>query len=239
MSCWYCIPSCRPAEAATACLDKWRKQGYRIALLRQGDPIAADVLIPTGEYLGWARSTNILAREVLRRDIHARWIIGGGDDYLPDPNLAAWEISDQCCQHFAGTWGVMQPTGDRWQDTAMSRAQFGQDRGALIDRVAGSPWMGREWCELAYMGHGPMWDGYHHLFADEELQEVAIRAGCFWQRRDLVQYHDHAMRKPVATADDWPEHLKPINTTESWQRHQSLFDERKAKGFPGWQPIAA
>ena len=247
MSVWLCIPSCRPAAETEDCLRRWRALGYKIALLRQGEPVEADLLIPTGEYLGWARSTNILAREVLRWDESASWIVGGGDDYLPDPARDAASIEADCFGYFyrlnvyfwnfhetgrrdwdIRTFGVMQPTGDRWGDSESARATYGPDRGAQLDRIAGSPWMGREWCERAYLGNGPMWDGYHHMFADEELQEVAIAQGVFWQRRDLCQMHNHFTREPgrVAAAAE-------IYSSEEWTRSNRIFCERKAKGFPG------
>lgn len=249
MSVWFCIPSCRPAPEAKGCLDKWRAQGYKIALLRQGEPVEADLLIPTGEYLGWARSTNILAREVLRRDQNVSWVVGGGDDYFPDPTFNGSEIGVQGMRHFGGslddhesirawrnqaTFGVMQPTGDRWGDSPSARLTYGEERGAILDRIAGSPWLGREWCERAYLGNGPMWDGYHHLYADEELQEVAVKLGVFWQRRDLVQYHDHPGRTNAAAYHEG--HLAAINTPESWAQHSAMFEDRKRKGFPGSEP---
>lgn len=252
MSVWFCIPSCRPAPEASACLAKWKAQGYKIALLRQGEPIEADILIPTGEYLGWARSTNILAREVLRRDPECDWVVGGGDDYWPDLNRWASHIATECDAYFNGgddrywqiqstgmdliRFGVMQPTGDRWGDSPSARITYGEERGAILDRIAGSPWMGREWCERAYLGNGPMWDGYHHLYADEELQEVAVKLGVFWQRRDLVQYHDHPGRTNAAAYHEG--HLAAINTPESWAQHSAMFEDRKRKGFPGSEPCA-
>lgn len=246
MSAWFCIPSCRPAAEAKACLDRWRSMGYKIAVLRQGEPIEADLVISTGEYLGWARSTNILARQVLRRDSEARWIVGGGDDYYPDMAIPACKIEYLCWYHFAQldlsagnlirpeTYGVMQPTGDRWGDTPAARKEWGENRGAILDRIAGSPWMGREWCERAYLGNGPMWDGYHHLYADEELQLVAELQGVFWQRPDLCQYHNHPGRNDATAFHRG--HLAAINTPESWAEHQRMFEYRKRKGFPGSEP---
>lgn len=251
MSVWFAIPSCREAPEAKACLDRWREMGYKIAILRQGQPIEADLVIPTGEYLGWARSTNILAREVLRRDRDASWIIGGGDDYLPDSYYHPHEIALQNAKRFMGsdlntgdifslmkksTFGVVQPTGDRWGDSESSRATYGENRGAIIDRVAGSPWMGREWIERSYLGDGPMWSGYHHCFADEELLEVATTAGVYWARPDLTQYHDHASRK-TSDRTCWPAHLEPAITGANWDHDYKMFAERKAKGFPGSQSI--
>lgn len=236
MSVWFAIPSCRPSAEARACCDLWHGMGYRVALLRQGDPVRADLMIPTGEYLGWARSTNILARHICRIDQDAQFIVGGGDDYKPDPRNSPAIIAHDCYMHFGGTFGVMQPTGDRWGDDVMSRAKYGPDRGAYIDRVAGSPWMGRQWIKSAYLGDGPMWSGYHHCFADEELQQVAGSMGRFWQRRDLTQYHDHAGRTSFDVSK-WPPHLAPAITGANWDRDKALFAERLQKGFPGCRPI--
>lgn len=250
MSVWFAIPSCRPKSEAEDCLAKWKGMGYKIALLRQGEPVEADLLIPTGEYLGWARSTNILAREVLRIDPDCDWVVGGGDDYNPETCCDAESIASQCDHHFGligygiecrGSYGVMQPTGDRWGDSDSARATYGEDRGAILDRIAGSPWMGREWCERSYLGNGPMWDGYHHLYADEELQEVAIQQGVFWQNRDLTQFHNHPARanwgKPGGGREYHEGHLAAINTSESWSQHSTMFNDRKSKGFPGSEPL--
>ena len=241
MSVWFCIPSCRPALEAQDCLNRWRKMGYKIALLRQGEPVEADLLIPTGEYLGWPRSTNILAKEILRRDASASWCVGGGDDYWPDPDHGAFEIAVECSWHFlvgsCWTFGVMQPAGDRWGDTESSRQTFGQDRGAEIDRICGSPWMGREWCERAYLGIGPMWPGYTHLYADEELHDVAEKLGVLWQRRDLTQYHNHPCRTEGYSAYN-KGHLKPLYEPEAWAREREHFEGRKRMGFPGCEPCS-
>lgn len=246
MSVWFCIPSCRPAAESEACLAKWRGLGYKIALLRQGEPVECDLLIPTGEYLGWARSTNILAKEVLRRDADCWWCVGGGDDYFPDPDFGACQLSNQFIVHFqneesakrtyGGSFSVVQPTGDRWGDSESSRLEFGQDRGAQIDRICGSPWMGREWCHRAYMGIGPMWPGYHHLYADEELHEVAKKLGVLWQRRDLTQYHNHPCRTEGYKVYQ-KGHLAPLYSPEAWATERAHFEDRKRKGFPGCEPI--
>ena len=261
---WFAIPSCRPVAEASPRLDMWRRQGYKIALLRQGEEIPVDLSVPTGEYLGWARSVNILAKKILEMDPTAAFIVTGGDDYCPDMSHDAVEIGKQCTSHFwnnyectyppnrpkwglhdyysgntaaIGTFGIMQPTGDRWGDSAASRQVFGEDRGALLDRICGSPWMGRTWCERAYGGNGPLCAEYWHLHADEELHEVATKLGVLWQRSDLIQHHDHPLRKDGASQADWPEFLKPINTPESWNRHQQLFNARKRAGFPGHEPL--
>jgi hypothetical protein len=239
VSVWLTIPSCRQIAEAKACFGAWRARGYRIALLRQGDPVEADLLIPTGSYLGWARSINILTREVLRRDPSCMWCVGGGDDTFPDESKTAEQIESDCLAHFMRgrkvglgdcsfawvdeTLGVMQPIGDlqAWP-------------GSRIDRFAGSPWMGRAWCERSYLGDGPMPSHYHHNFGDEELQEVAIKYGVFWQREDLTHRHEHALRHGTT----WPAHLQAINAPEAWKQARDLFNERKRLGFPGSEVIA-
>jgi hypothetical protein len=231
---WFCIPSIRPGGGT---IPAWRRAGYRIAVLRQGEPLGpaiADIEIPTAEYLGWPKSINILSRSVFERDPDAQWIVSGGDDYLPDTEHIPECIGVECRTHFGGTFGVMQPTGDRWGEEWPQKPEWA-GKPAVLDRIAGSPWLGREWCERAYGGRGPMPEEYHHVFADEQLQCVAERLGVFWQRRDLCQYHAHPLRKPHARQEDWPEFLKPIQAM--WSREQARFDADKAAGFPGSDPL--
>ena len=124
---------------------------------------------------------------VMARFSDAEWMIAGGDDYAPDPNRTADEIAESCQHHFActlpseveplvvgylPTFGVMQPTGDRWGAKPPNYE-------ATIDRIAGSPWMGREFCRRMYHGGGPLYNGYYHNFADEELQCVAQKLGVY------------------------------------------------------------
>jgi hypothetical protein len=249
MSVWFVIPSIRPNGGT---IPIWREMGYKVAVLRQGEPIDCEVQIPTGEYRGWAPSVNILAKWVVEHDEYAEWIVTGGDDYLPEVNYNAGEIGEQCWQHFVklmtlrgegpydSTFGVMQPTGDRWGDTPAARKQYGENRGAYIDRIAGSPWFGREWVKRAYGGNGPMFGGYRHMYADEELLEVATKLGVYWPRRDLIQLHKHWGRKPgdeFATMADCPDFLLPVNSAQHWHESQKLFTERKAAGWPGHEPL--
>jgi hypothetical protein len=245
MSVWYCIPSIRPNGGT---IPLWRERGYNVAVLRQGDPIECEVQIPTGEYKGWAPSVNILAKWVIEHDPTAEWIVSGGDDYEPDMSKDADQIAAECYCHFytqgifrEGYFGVMQPTGDRWGDTPASRAQYGENRGAYIDRIAGSPWMGREWCKRAYQGNGPMFAGYKHMYADEELKEVAEQLGVYWPRRDITQLHKHWGRMPsddqFANMADCPDFLRPVNTPQHWYESQKLFTERKMAGWPGGEPL--
>lgn len=258
MSVWFVIPSKRPRDEVNACLVAWRDMGFYTAVLREhadGGAIA-DRQYDTACYQGWARSTNLLIANVMAFDPQAEWFVGGGDDYYPDPNKRADEIATECESYFAKvhagadaapgvalsvksikaalngiadrTFGVMQPTGDRWSDR----------QGRIIERIAGSPWMGREFCRRMYQGAGPMFNGYYHNYADEELQLVAQKLGVFWQRRDLNQEHRHWAR-PRGDWRDAPEWAHAINNPaqSDWDKSKALFAARKAAGFPGHEPL--
>lgn len=239
MSVWFCIPSIRPVPEAATCVKAWQAQRYKVALLRQGDPVGADVEVPTGHYLGWAASINLLAKKVLAEDPEAMWIVAGGDDTLPDMTKRADEIAGECSVHFRvpgipqelngdrwatwklGTFGVMQPIGDLkdWP-------------GSRIDNFAGSPWMGREWCERIFGGNGPLWGEFKHMHGDEHLQCVAQKLGVFWQRPDLTHKHMHWGRRPGgARREDIPDFLQEVNTREHWEKSVSIFNRLKAGGF--------
>ena len=243
-NCWFCIPSIRENGGT---IPLWRERGYKVACLRQGDLIDCELLIPTGEYKGWAPSVNILAKAVVEMDRHADWIVTGGDDYQPDMEKDPVWIANECWCHFHQTkpcndptFGVMQPTGDRWGDSPATRKQYGENRGAYLDRIAGSPWMGREWVKRAYGGKGPMHAGYRHMYADEELKEVAEKLGVYWARRDIVQLHKHWGRiagEEFGDIKDCPDFLLPVNTPQHWHESQRLFVERKANGWPGHEPL--
>ena len=253
MAVWLCIPSARPPADVEPVLDAWRERGYKIAIQRDEHeqpspglsridtswvgPKWEDSLVHWRPYAGYGEAVNFLARDVLSYDPSCDWIVTGGDDTLPDPNHTAEEIAKECSMHFgelhAGvancTFGVMQPTGDRFADGS-------------IDRIAGSPWIGREFCLRVNQGNGPLWAEYWHMFDDEELQNVAIKLGVFWQRPDLIHLHRHFMRESdaidsPAVRKDIPPHLIRANSKEHWDKNQKLFRERKAAGFPGHEPI--
>ncbi len=249
MSVWLCIPSARPPEEAERVLKLWRQRGYRVYLWRDPQPTEAErewvmdtrMRARWELYPGYAVAVNTLAREVLHDDPQAEWLVTGGDDVEPDLNHTAVEIARECVEYFEeptgkafqwvkGTFGVMQPTGDRFA-------------GGSIDRICGSPWLGREFCRRMYQGNGPLFEGYRHMFVDEELFEVSKKLGVLWQRPDLIHLHRHfqreddtaqsdAVRKPV------PAHLVKWNTQEHWAESQTLFRARKAAGFPGHEPIS-
>lgn len=248
MSVWYCIPSKRPPEEAEPVLKLWRERGYKLALMTDtvadGRAKHPDIF-QSFPYEGYAHAVNQLVQTILEDvDPEAEWLVTGGDDIEPDPNKSAEEIARECNQHFEYIngmptgmvgWGVMQPTGDRWLVNGP-----GTQPGCEL--VAGSPWMGREFCRRINQGHGPLWPEYFHMGEDEELQEVAIKYGVFWQRPDITHFHRHWGRprpgERIGMMDRMPEFLKRANSREEWDKYKALFAERKAAGFPGSEPIA-
>jgi hypothetical protein len=142
-------------------------------------------------------------------------VVTGGDDMDPDPKQRAAEIAEQFEEHFHGTLGVMQPTGD----IASS---------PNCDMICGSPWLGAEWIRRAYRGSGPLWPEYNHFFGDEELQAVAVRHGLLWQRSDLCQHHDHWLVQGGPPKTSYQHHM------DTWWPHdETIFRWRKRQAFPG------
>jgi len=254
MSVWFCIPSKRPAHERDEVLKLWKKQGYKIALFLDDDSevskLCADYVY-LGLYRGYANSVNTLAFEIMEHDPEVEWIVTGGDDTQPDLAHTAEQIAVSCSNYFYtlaqdvgrpkncgsrsfysywATYGVMQPTGDRWGDRT----------GPYVERVAGSPWLGREWCRRANQGHGPLWPEYFHMGVDEELQAVATMQGVFWQRPDLIHLHKHWGRHDPGKAADprnMPSFLHRANSREEWDKFKAIFARRKQQGFPGSEPL--
>lgn len=264
---YYLCPSKRHPAEAEKYLHRWIDQGYKVLVQRDpGEPIS--VAHVQREYLGYAEAVNNLVACAMTIP-GSQWYVIGGDDILPDPNKDADEIAMECEQYFFGdvsdrrisrsTFGVMQPTGDRWGECPdahdfkarphqphVCTCGRGRDcdqhlKGAYIDRVAGSPWIGREFARRINQGKGPLWPEYFHMFEDQELMEVATKLGVFWQRRDIVQHHQHWGRpKPgqkYGQAENMPAFLQKANSGEMWKLSRELFESRKARGFPGSEPI--
>lgn len=188
--------------------------GYKVALWRDAgdEPVDCDLML-VGQYPGYARACNTLISQLIDGRADALWFVCAGDDMLPDQSKRANEIAGECIAHFAGTFGVMQPTGD----------------GYGAERIAGSAWIGRDWCLKMYGGKGPLWHEYLHMFVDSELMDAATLTGTFWQRHDLSQKHNHWGRigKPM------PKYLTEANSPQHWQKYMGLYEARKAQGFPG------
>ena len=235
MSIWLILPSARPVEEAEACLKLWSDKSYRIGVFREQarGRVGADLLINDKPYPGYAAAVNLLAKKVLDLDPSATWMIASGDDTDPDPHDPQ-EIAQECLDHFYGRFGVMQPTGDTWNCSPTY-----SDR-PTIERVAGSPWLGRQWCRSAYGGRGPLWPEYYHNFADEDLQHVATKLGVFWQRSDLIHLHHNWARAETIeervriAVQGPPEHLIAANA--HWTADEKLFFARRDAGFPGSDP---
>lgn len=227
MSVWLTIPSAKPVKDAQRCVDSWRAMGYKVALWRdQPDEVQADI-VAIGKYDGYAISCNRLIRYAREKDADARWFVCAGDDIFPETAKAADEIAAECELYFSGTFGVMQPTGDRWgEDPNQPNHTL---RGAYIDRVCASAFIGAEFVDRTYGGRGPLHDGYFHMFVDEELHHVASKLGVLWQRRDLTHKHNHwqRVRKPR------PDYLEFATSPAHWAEAQDLFRSRQAAGFPG------
>lgn len=272
MSVWLTIPSKRSPEESVPVLMAWKERGYKIALWRDDQNFPdgiVNIIRSEREYPGYAVAVNRLIEQVIANNDDAEWFICGGDDVLPDPDHSAEEIAIQCREHFfaesspqtdarfAMTFGVMQPTGDRWGidpnahvfvsqtpgcDACVcqvcGRGNLGQAvhlTGAYIDRVAGSPWIGREFARRMYQGNGPYWPAFEHMYVDEHLMCVAQKLGVFWQRSDLIHYHQHWGRprpgENMAPSDRMPEFLKKANSPEHWRKSKAIFDQLKAGGF--------
>lgn len=260
-SVWVCIPSARPPAEVKVWAKAWIERGYKIALWRDEPPstFPVDLVLHSSEYPGYAKVVNHLVAQVRALDSTAstaEWFVIGGDDVFPDPNHTAEEIARECREHFLearseelgmvtaqrreefATFGVMQPTGDRWGENPNHPRE--DMRSAYIDRVAGSAWLGREFCKRVNQGNGPLWPEYKHMFVDEELRHVAVKLGIYWERRDLTHLHQHAGRRRDYDVTMIPEHLKKWTTGAEGQKHwnesEAIFFKRRAAGFPGSEP---
>ena len=261
ISVWLTIPSARPASEIKERLERWRDMGYKIALWRNGphvdDSIECDWLFSRPDYHGWGASINFIIERVAEYDPTADWFLGGGDDTDPDPTKRAEDIAQECSEHFydevleiwqslpvserratpafARWFGVMQPTGDRWgADEPWAKAMF-PDAPAYIDRICGSPWIGRSFAERAHSGAGPFHPDFFHMFADESLLEYAKMLGVLWQRRDLIHFHDHPRRDGIPRTPDFAA-ATGIYGSEEWERGKAILARLKAEKFASCLP---
>lgn len=221
---WYAIPSCN-RERALRCFEAWADMGYRCAVHTDADggEWGADAR-HVGPYRGYWTESNHLARMI---GGDAAVVVFGGDDILPDPKRRAEDIALEFVEHFKGTFGVMQPTGDPWMPD--------KDGVPASARICGSGWYGRDWIARAYGGRGPTWPDYHQFFADEEVQQVALRLGVFWQRPDLTQLHLHWSRTDGTPGVDPRAPYQKANSDRWWQVDKALFELRRSLGWPSHQ----
>jgi len=227
MSVWYCLPSAR-ADGGT--IAAWRRAGYDVAVWRDiGAPeIDADMII-RGTYPGYALATNHLIHDVLRADRYCDWVVAGGDDVMPDPDHDPNDIASECTMHFGSTFGVMQPVGDSWgEDEPWAIRAYPKSRRRYIERICGSPWIGREFCERMYQGRGPFWPEFYHQFVDEHMQAVCEKLGVLWQRYDLTHYHAHALRVHETPVPPW---VTLTQGQDHWREAKAIFERLQAGGF--------
>lgn len=244
VSVWVAIPSARPVAEVNAWRQRWCERGYAVAIQRdpgKSEGVECDALIER-PYQGYAEAVNYLVRHVLKRDPTCDWIVATGDDTLPDPSKRADEIGEECTQHFAlkhGTWretfGIMQPTGHRWGENDPHSHAMWPNAPAYIDRICGSPWLGREWCLRGNQGAGPFHPGFWHMHGDECLQETAKKLGILWQRRDLTHFHDHWGL--TGNTLRMPEFLAKANSPEHWRESKALLERLRAADFAECMPI--
>lgn len=200
---WFAIPSAN-APLCGRTFGLWKARGYRTAVLIDGDtpiPDNADHVIRTPDYHGWSWAVNQLCRT-----LDCDFMVTGGDDHEP-ADACPSAVAAQCTLRFGGTYGVMQPTGDRY---------------GRIDEVCPSPWIGRAFARK----FGPLHEGYVGFFSDEELACVAEREKVLWRRPDLSQYHRHFAREDAPMAD------YQRTARKHWKADRDLFQIRKAAGFP-------
>lgn len=209
-SVWAVWPTVHFARSR-AMVKKWHAQGYKVAILVNPPfptaMLGADKIITQKEWRGFPTAANMLCHGV-PGDV----IAVVGDDVYPDPNKTAQEIGADFVKKFPDLFGVMQPTGDAF---------------ASVNTCAVSPWVGRKFITDAYAGRGPYCSDYFHYFTDYELQLVATKLGAFYQRKDIVQFHDHWQREV--------EPVRPPHLTKAyihWRDDERIFKNRKSIGFP-------
>ncbi len=190
----------------------WKSFGYKVAILANppfthGHFPEADRVIVQKKWLGFPVAANILCKEV-----PGNIVVVAGDDLYPDPESNAEEIGTHFLKRFPDTFGLVQPTGDK----------FG-----CWDKCAVSPWIGRAFIEKAYGGNGPYREEYFHYFSDQELQEYAIKMNVFEQFKYVTQFHDHWQRQEKPSR---PGHL--IQAGAKWRKDKQIFEQRKKEGFP-------
>lgn len=211
MNCWAVLPTPTASDAAHAVLEQWRDAGFRLMALVDD---ASDFRFPVPtvrapQYKGWAWAMNELCRHAA--SYGADLVTCIGDDLLPRDGLAADRLADAWRGFFGdSTYGVMQCTGD----------DYGE-----IHHAAVSPTIGREYIAR----HRPFFEGYRHLYADRELQDVAAARGVFRQCASLTIYHDHWTRGQ--TPDRLPADRRGVIHGAA-KSDAALYESRKASGFP-------
>lgn len=209
---------------ATKCAWRWTPLGYKVVYLFDTKTLKNDdpqTLVDQGiihefiivdDYAGWYSSVNFLMS--LYSDSFS-WCICAGSDMDPENNKLANDIALECTEHFNGTYGIMQPTGDRWDE---------RNGLAASERICGSPWIGQE---LVKKCEGKIFsEEFFHYFSDELLREYAIKDNILWQRKDLTHLHRHPNRE---------HRIKPGYLGKTWGSDQKIFNQIKDSWIPAWR----
>ena len=218
---WVLIPTALRTHALGH-ISVWYSAGYNVGLFVDNDAyIDEDVrgyshLLVAAEYPGVWKAWNILAKAAI--GLGAQVCVLAGDDMDPDEHWSGPKIMAEYIGHFPILDGVMQPCGD----------PQGKDANGVpaAARICGSPWVGQEWIERAYLGRGPVNSDYNAFYADEELLHYATRRGKLWMRPELVQFHHHWSFGHLPRQDY---HERNQLT---WQQDKDLFEARQKAGFP-------
>jgi hypothetical protein len=214
MSIWYLFPSANSQRAAET-TAKWKACGYKVGILTDGDP--GEVTFPVDKhwhidaFISWGHAQNLMIADVMKADSKLGAVIAGSDDVDPDPTQSDGMIIMSLVMEHSGFNFVMQPTGDKY---------------GAWETCAPHPWLGWEYLER---NPAPFFEGYHHLYVDQEFRDVATAQGVFSTRDDIVQYHHHWGREgEIDTLP--PERRQSIKGHLEIDR--ALYEERKAQGFP-------
>lgn len=214
---WVLIPTAQ-REHVPGVLEQWKNQGYQIGVFVDPGLVKvnkyADIILMC-PYPGIWKAWNCLAKAALV--MGADVVVLAGDDMLPDPSLKAVEIGRQYLDRFPYGEGIMQPCGD-----PQGKDSTGVPAAA---RICGSPWVGKHRIIWGYGGQGPVNPHYHAFYADEELR--LQKTVSVWMRPDLNQKHLHWSWGHMPRQDY---HRR---NQEQWNDDKVMFEQRKARGFPG------
>ncbi len=213
----FIIPTANPPQC-TACFAAWRAQGWDcFALVNKPAEIPnATGIFRVETYAGWGESINSMALDLADR---YDWLATGGDDCFP-PDVPAEKIGWELWNHFGGTMGVCQATGDRWA----------WDKNGTTSPICYAPFIGSEFAKRWNSGRGPIWPDYWHFFGDNELYETSRKAGLLLERPDWTVEHRHPAKTGVPK--------QPYNFPHEprWAADCDLYERRKVAGFPGACP---
>lgn len=213
-------------KEATYCAWRWAPLGYQVVYLfdektlGQNDPeklkqqgILEDFVVAT-EYYGWYASVNFLMKHCVHNK-NAEWVVCVGADMDPDSKKTAEQIGLENSDHFKGTNGIVQPTGDLWDI---------KNGLCAAERICGSPWVGKEFIELC---DGKVFcEDFFHYYSDELLRNYALKDDILWQRKDITHLHRHPNRE---------RRQKPNYLGKSWGADERLFNKIKDSWIPEWR----